>query len=144
MNNEKVNSSLPMSTAYNREQHENLRQRTKEFGLRVIRMWKTLPHTTLSEVLGKQLLRCATSVAANYRAACLAKSGPDFFHKIKICQEEADESCLWIEYIIEAGILPESKLHNLLDEAQQLTAIMTASAITAKKRIQHEKSHRAQ
>lgn len=131
------------ASPYNSEQHENLRQRTKEFGMRVIRMWKSLPNTTLSEVLGKQLLRCATSVAANYRAACLAKSEPDFFNKIKICQEEADESCLWIEYIIEAGILPESKLRNLLDEAQQLTAIMTASAITIKKRIQQEKAKRS-
>ena len=131
------------ASPYNSEQHENLRQRTKEFGMRVIRMWKSLPNTTLSEVLGQQLLRCATSVAANYRAACLAKSEPDFFNKIKICQEEADESCLWIEYIIEAGILPENKLRNLLDEAQQLTAIMTASAITIKKRIQQEKAKRS-
>lgn len=131
------------ASPYNSEQHENLRQRTKEFGMRVIRMWKSLPNTTLSEVLGKQLLRCATSVAANYRAACLAKSEPDFFNKIKICQEEADESCLWIEYIIEAGILPENKLRNLLDEAQQLTAIMTASAITIKKRIQQQKAKRS-
>lgn len=113
----------------------DLKQRTKEFGLRVIRLWKSLPPGSLPDVLGKQLLRCATSVAANYRAACLAKSEPDFFHKIKICQEEADESCLWIEYIIEAGLLPASKLNNLLNEAQQLTAIMTASAITVKKRI---------
>ena len=124
---------------YFNKNHEDLKQRTKDFGLRVIRMWKSLPTNTLSEVLGKQLLRCATSVAANYRAACLAKSGPDFFHKIKICQEEADESCLWIEYIIEAGILPASRLDNLLDEAQQITAMMTASAITVKKRINSEK-----
>lgn len=128
-----------MYSPYNSERHENLRKRTKDFGMRVIRMWKSLPDTTLSEVLGKQLLRCATSVAANYRAACLAKSDADFFNKIKICQEEADESCLWIEYIIEAGILPESKLANLLDEAQQLTAIMTSSAITVKKRINANK-----
>lgn len=118
----------------------DLKQRTKEFGLRVIRLWKSLPPGSLSDVLGKQLLRCATSVAANYRAACLAKSEPDFFHKIKICQEEADESCLWIEYIIEAGLLPASKLNNLLNEAQQLTAIMTASAITIKKRINTPKN----
>ena len=130
-----------METPYYCERHENLRQRTKEFGLRVIRMWKSVPSTTLSEVLGKQLLRCATSVAANYRAACLAKSDADFFHKIKICQEEADESCLWIEYIIEAGILPAAKLENLLDEARQLTAIMTSSAITIKKRINTAKNN---
>ena len=119
-----------MFSPYNSEKHENLRQRTKEFGLRVIRMWKSLPHNTLAEVLGKQLLRCATSVAANYRAACLAKSDPDFFHKIKICQEEADESCYWIELLIDSGIYPTAKIAPLLDEAQQLTAIMTAAAKT--------------
>ena len=134
---------MPRSPYFNKK-HEDLKQRTKDFGLRVIRMWKSLPTNTLSEVLGKQLLRCATSVAANYRAACLAKSGPDFFHKIKICQEEADESCLWIEYIIEAGILPASRLNDLLDEAKQLTAMMTASAITVKKRINSEKQQKRQ
>ena len=119
--------------------YTELRQRTKEFGLRVILMWKSLPNTTVAEVIGKQLLRSATSVAANYRAACVAKSDADFHSKIKICQEEADESCLWIEYIIEAGILPASRLDNLLDEAQQLTAMMTSAAITVKKRINAEK-----
>ena len=134
---------MPRSPYFNKK-HEDLKQRTKDFGLRVIRMWKSLPANTLSEVPGKQLLRCATSVAANYRAACLAKSDPDFFNKIKICQEEADESCLWIEYIIEAGILPASRLNGLLDEAKQLTAMMTASAITVKKRINSEKQQKRQ
>lgn len=64
--------------------HADLRQRTKDFGLRIIRMWKQLPATTEAEILGKQLLRCATSVAANYRAACIAKSDADFYNKIKI------------------------------------------------------------
>lgn len=105
--------------------HADLHQRTKDFGLRVIRMWKHLPHTTVAEVIGKQLLRCATSVAANYRAASIAKSDADFFHKVKICQEKAE-------------ILPESRLAPLLDEARQLAAIMTASAITIKKRLNSE------
>ena len=125
-----------MYSPYNSEKHENLKKRTKDFGLRVIRLWKSLPHNTLSEVLGKQLLRCATSVAANYRAACLAKSDPDFFHKIKICQEESDDCILWIEYLIEGEILPENKLSALLDEAKQLAAIMTASSLTVYKRLQ--------
>lgn len=115
--------------------HADLRQRTKDFGLRVIRMWKSLPNTTVANVLGKQLLRSATSVAANYRAACLAKSEADFYNKIKICQEEADESILWIEYLIEGEILPETKLSSLLDEARQLAAIMTASSLTVQKRL---------
>ena len=115
--------------------HADLRQRTKDFGLRIIHMWKQLPKTTVAEVLGKQLLRSATSVAANYRAACLAKSEADFYNKIKICQEEADESILWIEYLIEGEILPEHKLASLLDEARQLAAIMTASTLTIRKRM---------
>ena len=119
--------------------HADLRQRTKDFGLRVIRMWKQLPNTTVAKVLGKQLLRSATSVAANYRAACIAKSEADFYHKIKICQEEADESILWIEYLIEGEILPEHKLSSLLDEARQLAAIMTASSLTIHKRLHTNK-----
>ncbi|MBR5330247.1 MAG: four helix bundle protein [Akkermansia sp.] len=115
--------------------HADLRQRTKDFGLRIIRMWKSLPNTAVAHVLGKQLLRSATSVAANYRAACIAKSEADFYNKIKICQEEADESILWIEYLIEGEILPETKLSSLLDEARQLAAIMTASSLTVQKRL---------
>ncbi len=115
--------------------HADLRQRTKDFGLRIIRMWKSLPNTAVANVLGKQLLRSATSVAANYRAACIAKSEADFYNKIKICQEEADESILWIEYLIEGEILPETKLSSLLDEARQLAAIMTASSLTVQKRL---------
>ncbi len=120
--------------------YADLRKRTKEFGLRVIRMWKSLLKTTVAEVLGKQLLRCATSVAANYRAACVAKSDADFHCKIKICQEEADESCLWLEYLIEGEIIPEHKLSSLLDEARQLAAIMSASSLTVYKRLNNEKN----
>ena len=120
--------------------YTELRQRTKEFGLRVIRMWKSLPNTTVAEVIGKQLLRSATSVAANYRAACVAKSDADFHSKIKICQEEADESCLWLEYLIEGEIIPEHKLSSLLDEARQLAAIMSASALTVYKRLHNDKA----
>ena len=98
-------------------------------------MWKSLPNTAVANVLGKQLLRSATSVAANYRAACIAKSEADFYNKIKICQEEADESILWIEYLIEGEILSETKLSSLLDEARQLAAIMTASSLTVQKRL---------
>lgn len=122
-------------TAADERKYAELRQRTKDFGLRIIHMWKQLPKTTVAEVLGKQLLRSATSVAANYRAACLAKSEADFYNKIKICQEEADESILWIEYLIEGEILPEHKLASLLDEARQLAAIMTASTLTIRKRM---------
>ena len=124
------------NTAADDRKYADLRQRTKNFGLRVIRMWKYLPKTTVAQVLGKQLLRSATSVAANYRAACIAKSDADFYHKIKICQEESDECILWLEYLIEGEILPENKLSALLDEAKQLAAIMPASSLTVHKRLQ--------
>ena len=109
---------------------DELRGRTKQFALRIIRLWRTLPQHDDAQVIGKQLLRCGTSVGANYRAACLAKSGKDFLNKLRICQEEADESCYWIELLIESGIYPTAKIAPLLDEAQQLTAIMTAAAKT--------------
>jgi four helix bundle protein len=128
------------NTVADDRKYADLRQRTKNFGLRVIRRWKYLPKTTVAQVLGKQLLRSATSVAANYRAACIAKSDADFYHKIKICQEESDECILWLEYLIEGEILPENKLSALLDEAKQLAAIMTASSLTVYKRLNNEKS----
>ncbi len=83
----------------------------------------------------QQLLRCATSVAANYRAACLAKSDKDLLHKLKTCQEEADENTLWIVYLIEANITPAQHLESLLDESKQLTATMTAATITISRRL---------
>lgn len=122
-------------TDYKNERYDELKARTKAFGFRAIRLWQKLPHTTDAQVIGKELLRCATSVAANYRAACLAKSDKDLLHKIKICQEEADESTLWIEYLIEAEIMSSNALGDLLEESRQLTAIMTASSISIKRRI---------
>ncbi len=109
---------------------DELRARTKQFALRIIRLWRTLPKQDDAQVIGRQLLRCGTSVGANYRAACLAKSGKDFLNKLRICQEEADECCYWIELLIESELFPAVKLNALLDEAQQLTAIMTAAAKT--------------
>jgi four helix bundle protein len=82
--------------------------------------------------MGKQLLRCGTSVAANYRAACRARSKAEFVAKIGVVLEEVDESVLWIEMLIDAGILKKERLDQLLNEASQLTAIFTASRHTAK------------
>ncbi|MBR5522097.1 MAG: four helix bundle protein [Akkermansia sp.] len=124
-----------MKEEYTSERYQELRARTKDFGLRAIRLWQSLPEQTDAQIIGKQLLRCATSVAANYRAACLAKSDKDLLHKLKTCQEEADESTLWIEYLIEANIIPAQRLESLLDESKQLTAIMTAATITISRRL---------
>ena len=124
-----------MKEEYTSERYQELRARTKDFGLRAIRLWQSLPEQTDAQIIGKQLLRCATSVAANYRAACLAKSDKDLLHKLNTCQEEADENTLWIEYLIEANIIPAQRLESLLDESKQLTAIMTAATITISRRL---------
>ena len=120
---------------YTNERYDELKSRTKAFGFRAIRLWQSLPLRTDAQVIGKQLLRCATSVAANYRAACLAKRDRDLLNKIKICQEEADESTLWLEYLQEANIVSAKALASLLDESKQLTSIMTASSITISRRL---------
>ena len=111
---------------------DELKQRSKKFALRVMRMVDTLPKKTSAEVVGKQLLRSATSVAANYRAACRARSQADFISKITVVEEEADESMLWLELLIESGIMKKELLEDLLKEANELTAIFTATGKTAK------------
>ena len=124
---------------YKSERYDELRDRTKAFGLRAIRLFQSLPLQSDAQIIGKQLIRCATSVAANYRAACLAKSDRDLLNKLKICQEEADESTLWMEYLIEADIVQPGKLESLLDESRQLTAIMTASTLTITRKLREAK-----
>ena len=111
---------------------EELRDRTKTFALRVIRLFRSLPYRTDTQVLGKQLLRCGTSVAANYRAACRARSKAEFIARIAIVAEEADEAVLWLELLIESGIIKSEMTVALLNEAKELAAILTASRQTAK------------
>lgn len=111
---------------------EELKRRTKAFSLRIIRLVESLPNTATARVIGNQPLRAGTSVGANYRAACRARSQADFISKIGVVEEEADESAYWLELLIEAGILPADKLKNLLTEANELTAIFAASGRTAK------------
>ena len=100
--------------------------------MRVLRVFRSLPDSREGRILGQQLLRAATSVAANYRSACRARSRPDFLSKLGVVEEEADESLFWLEFIAEAGLVPESKLKDLISEASQLTAIFVASRRTAK------------
>ena len=118
-----------------RKRGDELRQRTYDFALRIIKLWKALPSGIEYEVLGKQLLRCGTAVGANYRAATVGKSDRDFLNKVRICQEESDECCYWLSLMADSGMLPAKKLESIRDEASQLTAIMTASAITVHKRL---------
>jgi four helix bundle protein len=111
---------------------QQLQQRTKKFSLQIIHFFKALPKNTEAQILGKQLLRAATSVTANYRAACRARSKAEFIAKLSIVVEEADETLLWLEMIKESDI---SKVdESLLKEAQELLFIMSASRKSAKGR----------
>jgi len=112
---------------------EELKRRTKRFALRAINLVEALPRSRTAEVIGRQLLRSATSVAANYRAACRGRSKPDFVSKLGIVEEESDESLFWLELIVEAGLMPEKRVKALLKEADELTAIFAASGRTAKR-----------
>jgi len=108
----------------------DLRQRTKAFALRVLRLVDSLPRRRSADAIGNQLLRSGTSVAANYRASCRARSLADFIAKMGIVEEEADD---WMELLIESGLVPETRPAGLLGEANELVAITVASIRTAKK-----------
>ena len=119
---------------------EDLKKRTKQFALRVIRLVEALPRTRTAQVIGNQLLRSATSVAANYRAACRARSQADFVYKLGLVEEEADESLFWLELVVETDLMPATRVQDLIQEADELTAIFVASRKTAKSRIGNRKS----
>ena len=103
-----------------------LKDRTFQFSLRIMKLVEILPHSVSGEVFGKQLLRCATSVGANYRAACRAKSDKDFLNKMKICEEEIDETLYWLELIVRASVVPSVRMDSLISEADELCAIITS------------------
>lgn len=109
---------------------EELKERTKKFGLRTIKLYEEISKTRKGEILGNQLLRAGTSIGA----ACRSKSSADYIYKIQIVEEEADESAYWLEMIAEANIIKKNRLENLLKEANELTAIFTSSGKTAKQR----------
>ena len=117
-------------------QAEVLKNRTKQFALRIIRVVRTLPPGPEGRIISHQLLRSGMSVAANYRAVCRARSRPEFLAKLAIVIEEADESAFWLELLVDAGLVPASKLKDLNSEANQLVAIFNASRTTAKKPVQ--------
>ena len=113
--------------------HTLLKERTKNFALRIIELVESLPRGRTADSIGKQLLDAGTSVGAHYRAACRARSQADFISKMGITEEEADESLYWLELIVEAGLLPLSRVSDLMREADELTAIFVATGRSAKK-----------
>ena len=113
---------------------QELKARTKEFALRVMKLVDALPATRSGSAIGNQLVRSGTAVGANDRATCRARSKAEFIAKIGIVEEEADESAFWMELIVDGGLLSAAKVAPLLQEAGELTAIMAASRISASKR----------
>lgn len=112
---------------------EELRERTKQFALRVLRMTRALPRTEEALVIRRQILRSAFSVAANYRAVCRARSPADFAAKMALVLEEADESNFWLEMLVAAGIVKNELLRPLSSEAEELVRIFSSSLQTARR-----------
>ncbi len=111
---------------------EELRDRTKQFALRVIKLVESLPNTASARTIGNQLIRSGTSVGANYRACCRARSNADFIAKLGIVIEEADESAFWMELIIDSQIMKQELIEPLLKEANELVKIFVTSRQTAR------------
>ena len=119
MNNEKMTA-------------DKLKLRTKNFAVEIVKYYRNLPKTEEAKIIGKQLLRSATSVAANYRAVCRSRSDAEFFAKLSIVVEEADETLLWLEIIIESELIKDDKTKQLYQEALEILSIMAASRKTMK------------
>ena len=111
------------------------KQRTKKLALKVIELVEALPKTKTAEVIGRQLLRCGTSVGANYRAACRGKSTADVLAKLAIVEEEADETAYWLELLVESGIVEENRIAELYKETNEITAMVVVSIKTLRGRL---------
>ena len=111
---------------------QDLKERTRVYALRVVRLTQALPRNRVAEVLGRQLLRSGTSVGANYRAACRARSRAEFIAKLGIVEEELDESAYWMELLGQGGIVNAVRLEDIQDETKQLLAVIVASIRTAR------------
>ena len=111
---------------------EELKKRTKDFAHRCVKLALALPDTVLGRHIRAQLIKCSTSVGANYRAACVAQSKAGFVSKLSIVIEEIDESCFWLEFIIDEKLLKKIQVEPLLNEAKELTSIFVSSRKTIK------------
>jgi four helix bundle protein len=114
---------------------DELKERTKQFALRVLKLVAALPNNIQGRAVGGQLVRSGTSVASNYRAACRGRSKAEFIAKLGIVEEEADESAFWLELIIEGSLLKAKLVQPLLDEANEITRIVASSRVTAKTKL---------
>ena len=119
---------------------EELRNRLKQFALRVIRFVRRLPRTMDAPILGRQLLRSGTSAAANYHSACRGRSRQEFFAKLSIADEEIDEACFWIDLILDSHLAEPEETTALRKEAEELRAILAASRRTTRENMQASQS----
>jgi four helix bundle protein len=111
---------------------EEMKARTKAYANRVVKLCAALPNNWIARILGQQLLRSGTSVGANYRAVCRAKSNADFINKLRVVEEECDESLFWMELLVDNNLIKASRLAGLMKEADEILAIVVSSAKTAR------------
>lgn len=111
---------------------EEMKARTKTYANRVVRLCAALPNNWIARTLGSQLLRSGTSVGANYRAVCRAKSTADFINKLRVVEEECDESLFWMELLVDNNFVKPSRLRDLMKEGDEILSIVVASAKTAR------------
>jgi four helix bundle protein len=114
---------------------DELKERFKAFSIRIINMVDSMPNTISGRAIASQVVRSGTSPSANYRAACIGKSGKDFINKLKMVEEELDETGHWIDIIMSTGMLPENRVKELYQESQELLKITTSSILTMKQRL---------
>ena len=115
---------------------EELKERYRVFALRIIKMVNAMPNTIAGMAIARQIIRSGTSPSANYRAACIAKSDKDFLNKLKMVQEEIDETSHWLSLIIDSEMLPKSKVQDLYEESVELRRITTKAIITTKNKVE--------
>ena len=113
-------------------------QRLKAFSVRIMKMVDSMPNRISSVAIAKQIVRSGTSPAANYRAACIGKSDKDFLNKLKMVEEELDETLHWLDIIIETDLLPTNRLELIRNECEELLRITTSSIITMRKKLSVE------
>ncbi len=120
---------------------DDLKKRLKKFALRIIKLSENLPDNITGNTISKQIIRSGTSPGANYRAACLGKSDKDFLNKLKMVEEELDETLYWLELIVESGLIKSSLLDDLVKENEELFKIIASTIVTMKKKISSKKDN---
>ena len=120
---------------------DDLKKRLKIFALRIIKLTESLPNNVTGKTLGNQIIRSGTSPGANYRSACLGKSDKDFLNKLKMVEEELDETLYWLELIVESGLVKANLLDDLIKENQELFKIIVSSINTMKKKLNSKRNN---